>query len=349
MNGMIYYPGFQINDEEWLKFALLYLNDVNTIVPIEADYYLRDTHRFLLNETNLLNSYRPTFDDITKSTEDAIWAISRELENPVRIFGVLGAIDIIDFWRQPQNQNFELFQSKFSYGFEEFCREQGFSHWSENGIMIPYQLGITYMSILAHNIGDYNEMSVITDLAEERQLRKINEKTWRYNKQFEEIKVIKKLISLEVPNGLKEIPLKKIVELRNKNGFQKKLQEFQLAVSELSNMPNTKLTEQNMYELKQNISSTKENLSSDIIQLGATLSATILGVNIALSDGGGNLELIKEFLGVGVVANVPLIYSKVNRNRKRKLATRYLTDIKKLDKRKVRLRRNVEMNNDCPL
>ncbi|WP_163071119.1 hypothetical protein [Priestia flexa] len=341
MQEIIYYPGFQINNEEWLKFALLYLKDVNTIVPLEADCFLSDTHRFLLDETNLLNSYRPTYDDITKSTEDAVWVISRELENPVKMFGVLGEINIIDFWRQPQNQNFELFQSKFSNGFEEFCQERGFAHRSNNGIKIPYQLGITYMSILAHNIGDYNDMSVITDLAEERQLRKINEKTWKYNKRFEEVKAIQKLISLEVPNGLEEIPLKWIVELRNKDGFQKKLQEFQLAVSELSNMPNKNLTEQSVYEIKQNILSTKESLKSDIIQLGASLSATILGVQIVLSDGGGNPELIKELLGVGAVANVPMIYSKVKRNWDRRLATRYLTDIKRLNRRQAGLRRNI--------
>lgn len=341
MNKIIYYPGFQINDEEWLKFALLYLNDVNTIVPPEADNYLSDTHQFLLQETDLLYPYRPTYEDITKSTEDAIWSISRELENPVRIFGVLGELNIVDFWRQRQNQNYELFKSKFSYGFEEFCQRWGFAHSSENGIKIPYQLGVTYMAVLAHNIGDYNDMSVITDLKEERQLRKINEKTWRYNKKFEEIKAIQKLISLEVPNGLESIPLKKIVELRNKDSFQKKLKQFQLAVSELSNISNENLTEQTIYQIKQHILSSKEELRSDIIQLGASLSATILGVQIALSDGGGNSELIKEFLGAGALASVPMIYGKVKRNWNKGLATRYLTDIKKLDKRQAGLRRNI--------
>nr|WP_088327828.1 hypothetical protein [Bacillus cereus] len=341
MNEIIYYPGFQINDEEWLKFALLYLNEVNTIVPPEADDYLTGAHRFLLGETNLLNLYRPDYEEITKSTEDAIWAISKEFEKPVKMFGVLGEINIIDFWRQPQNQNFELFQSKYGFGFEDFCREWGFAHRSEHGIKIPYQLGIIYMSILAHNIGDYKNMSVITDLTEERQLRKINEKTWKYNKQFEEIKVIKNLISLEIPNGLEHIPLEKIVELRNKDSFQRKLQEFQLAVSELSNMPNQNLTKQSVYEIRQNILSVKEDLKSDIIQLGAALSATILGVHIVLNDGGGNVELIKELLGVGVLANAPMIYSKAKRNWNRSLATRYLTDIRKLDRRQAGLRRNI--------
>ncbi|MFP9126791.1 hypothetical protein [Niallia sp. BSM11] len=342
MKDIIYYPGFQINDEEWLKFALLYLNDVNTIVPPEADDYLSGIHRFLLNETDLLASYRPTYEEISKSTEDAIWAITRELENPVKMLGILGEINILDFWRQPQNHNFELFQSKFSYEFEDFCRELGFVSFSENGIMIPYQLGISYMSILAHNIGDYNNMDVITDLKEERKLRKINEKTWRYNSRFEEIKIIKKLISLEVPSGLKDIPLSKIVKLRNNINFQRKLKEFQLAVNELSNIPNSKFTEQSIFEIKRNISNTKESLLSDIIELGTALSTTILGIHIALTNNGGNLELLNETLGLGAVyTGLPQIYSKIKTNRSRSLATRYLTDIQNLDKRQAGIRRNL--------
>lgn len=341
MNEILYYPGFQINNEEWLKFALLYLKDVNTIVPPEADSFLSGTHRFLLNETDLLNSYRPTYDEIRKSTEDAIWAISRKLVNPVKIFDVLGELNIIDFWRQPQNHNFELFQSKFSYEFEEFCREYGFVSFSENGIMIPYQLGITYMSILAHNIGDYNDMAVITDLEDERKLRSINDKTWKYNKRFEEIKVIKKLISLEIPCGLQDIPLSRIVKLRNNDRFQKKLHEFQSAVNELTNIPNYNFTEQSVYEIKKNISFTKENLKSDIIGLGVDLSTTLLGVQIVLTNAGGNLELLKEMLGFGAIANgLSQVYGKLQRNWNRRLATRYLTDIKNLDRRQAGLRRN---------
>ncbi|MEK0224071.1 MULTISPECIES: hypothetical protein [Bacillus cereus group] len=342
MNEILYYPGFQINNEEWLKFALLYLKDVNTIVPPEADDYLSDTHRYLLGTTDLLNSYRPTYEEIRKSTEDAVWAISRDLENPVKMFGVLGPINIIDYWRQPQNHNFELFQSKFSYQFEEFCRDYGFASFSANGIRIPYQLGIIYMSILAHNIGDYNDMAVITDLEDARKLRSINDKMWKYNKRFEEIKVIKKLISLEIPCGLQDIPLREIVKLRNKNGFQKKLKAFQAAVNELTSIPNNNFTEQSIYEIKRNISFAKESLKSEIVDIGLALSTTILGVHLVFSNNGSDLELLKEMLGLGAIANgIPQVYDKLHRNWDRSLATRYLTDIKNLDRSQAGLRRNL--------
>ena len=34
MKGMIYYPGFEVKDETWLKFALLYLDRIRPIVVI---------------------------------------------------------------------------------------------------------------------------------------------------------------------------------------------------------------------------------------------------------------------------------------------------------------------------
>jgi hypothetical protein len=337
MNNLLYYPGFQINNEEWLKFALLYLKDVNTIVPPEADDYLGATHRFLLAETDLLNSYRPTYEEVSKSTADAVSAISKELKNPVKVFGVLGEIDINDFWRQPYNHNFELFQSKFSYEFEDFCRERGFFSRSENGIMIPYQLGIMYMSFLAHNIGEHNNMAVITDLEEEKKLSSINENAWKYNKKFEEIKFIKKLIELQIPGDLNDIPLRSIVKLRNKNSFQRKLREFHLAVNDLVNL-NSNFTEQSLDEVRRSISLTKESLIGDILDLATSLSATTIAVHTVLSNDVGNIERVQEILGYGVLAGtVPQIKDKIQGNWRRSLATRYLTDIKKLKRQYSRI------------
>ncbi|WP_273852320.1 hypothetical protein [Guptibacillus spartinae] len=340
MDNIIYYPGFQINDDEWLKFALLYLDNVSTIVPFEGTPYLTGTHRFLLEETNLLNKYSPTYDEICKSTDDAIWCLSKETKNPKKLLGILGEVDILDFLRQPQIQVYELFRGKFSYEFGEYCLDAGFAHESENGIRLPYQLGIMYMSILAHNIGDYNNMSVITDLADERIIRRVNDKTWSYNKRFEEIKAIKKLISLEIPTELDQIPIKRIVELRNKESFQRKLQEFKLAVSELSHLSKTNLTEQSVFEIRNDILSAKENISSDIFQLCTSMSSMFLGVHIVLNNEAGDLALLKELFGVGVLANAPMIYGKIQRNWHKQLATRYLTDIRNLDRRKAGLLRN---------
>ncbi|MFB0831885.1 hypothetical protein ACEU2D_20080 [Brevibacillus laterosporus] len=329
MAELLYYPGFEIEDEEWLKFALLYLNKVDTIVPYQADNLLSDQYKFLIRETNLLDKYRPNYDEAGKSTMDVINIISKYLANPIQYFGILGKVNILDFWRERRNQDFELFQNKFSYYFEQFCRENGLSHDTVNGIKIPRQLGLIYMSILAHNIGDRNGISVITDMEEQRQLSKINEQTWRYNKRLKEIKAVRKLIELRLPVDLKQIPIKDIIRLRNQESYQRKLKAFHAAVSEFSSLPNKKLTEHSYYEIESHIKYTKEDLKADIINFSMTTSAAILGVSIVLSDNGSGIEFSKEVLGIETAIGGALpIYRKLGSDRR--LAARYLTDLKVL-------------------
>ena len=33
MKELLYYPGFEVKDETWLKFALLYLDHISPIIP----------------------------------------------------------------------------------------------------------------------------------------------------------------------------------------------------------------------------------------------------------------------------------------------------------------------------
>ena len=43
MRSMIYYPGFEVQKDEWLKFALLYFEELRPIIPymsVSDDKYL---------------------------------------------------------------------------------------------------------------------------------------------------------------------------------------------------------------------------------------------------------------------------------------------------------------------
>ena len=45
MREFIYYPGFQIKDHEWLKFALIYLDTLDPIIPDVGDQHLEDWYK----------------------------------------------------------------------------------------------------------------------------------------------------------------------------------------------------------------------------------------------------------------------------------------------------------------
>lgn len=331
MTDFLYYPGFEIDDEEWLKFALLYMREVQTIVPYEADGYLSTKHNYLKDSTNLLVSYRPTYDEGKKSTNDAIDIIRNIINNPIRHLRNLDRFNILDFWRQRQNQNTELFTTKFSSELVEFFDEYGLCHETYNGIKLPKQLGLIHMSVLAHNIGDHRGMSVITDIKEQRQISKINNQAWRYNPGFEELKAMKKLIGLKLPVNLREIPLEEIINLRNKQSFQNKLNAFHTVLSDFTNTPGQKLTESNCKQIEEYLKVSIFDLTADITDFATSTVATALGVWLVYSSKGDNLELAKEFLGFGTTMGGAIqVYGKIQTTRKKYLAARYFTDLKKL-------------------
>ena len=335
LNELLYYPGFEINDERWLKFALLYLEDINTIIPSEADEYISGQYQLIERETNLLKRYRPTFDEAEKSSNDVIRLLQKYLNNPNRYFGILGKINVVDFWRERNNQDFELFASKFSYYLDEYCMDNGFGHRTNNGIMIPNQLGLIYMSILAHNIGTQKNISVITDIEEERTLSALNQDTWSYNRKFNEIKSVMKLIELNLPVNIDIISIEEIINFRNEDKYQKRLKAFRLAVTDLNNLKNGGLNESNYCEIIKHIEETKSGLFNDLLELSTTLTQVGLGVFLAINNDSSSLEVIKEIAGASLIFSGAYNLGKNMRTPYRQ-ADKYITDIRNFRARNFR-------------
>lgn len=45
MRELIYYPSFEVRNREWLKFALIYLEYLDPIIPESGDVHLSDEYR----------------------------------------------------------------------------------------------------------------------------------------------------------------------------------------------------------------------------------------------------------------------------------------------------------------
>ncbi|TKG98414.1 hypothetical protein FC682_26465 [Peribacillus simplex] len=330
MKETLYYPGFEIQDETWLKFALLYMEEINTIVPTEAEFILSSDYKLVEKETNLLKKYPPKWDETNRATRKVIDIITQYLNNPKKIIKNLGEIDIVKVWRQTENQNYELFEAKFSHDFAHFCSEYGFSQPSKNGILIPSQLATTYMGVLAHNIGKKRDMSIITDIEHEEEIVSLSDDLWTYNNDLEEMQYIKNYFSLVLPVNLKDIPIGKIIDLRNQEDFQKNLKAFHFALSQLSLISDNKLTNLSFKEITENIEWSLKGLKADISNLGSTLLITSLGILLAYKGGEEVLEILKEVLGFVPAAGSGFqLYNNIDSD-KRKLATKYLTDLRNI-------------------
>jgi hypothetical protein len=339
----LYYPGFEIQDETWLKFALLYMEEICTIVPKEAEYFLSEDYKLVENETNLLNKYAPNPLEARRTTSKVIDVISQYLDSPKKIIQNSGEIDIVNLWRNSHNQNYELFETKFSNEFANFCKDWGFSQPSDNGILIPSQLATTYMGVLAHNIGDKHDMSIITDIEHEDEIVSLIDDLWTYNNDLEELHHMKKYISLILPVNLKNIPIEKIIELRNQVDFQKNLKAFHFALRQLSSISNNKLTNLSFKEITENIEWSLNEMRADIMNLSSGLLATSLAIVLACKGGEQVLEIIKEGLGfVPAAVSGRQLFNNIDSD-KRKKATKYLTDLRNINGSQKR--RNLLSNN----
>ena len=66
MKEMIYYPGFEVEDKSWLKFALLYFDVLRPIIPytIQPEYaYLSEPFLRVMDYTDFIRPYRPSYEE----------------------------------------------------------------------------------------------------------------------------------------------------------------------------------------------------------------------------------------------------------------------------------------------
>ncbi len=338
MDNLIYYPSFFIEDEEWLKFGLLYMRNVSTIVPEDADTQLSSIHHFILDKTDFLTSYRPDYFEIDEATKIALERIDKRINSPINNYrgfsrGYNRPNDF-EIWSTPTNQNFELFRSKFSYELEEYLKEFGFAKETTNGVLIADDIGKEYMTILANEIASENNMHVITDLKDHRKRNKFREyPTQKLYKKNEEINAVKGFLHLSIPNGLKEIPVEEIIELRNSPSYQRKLKEFQNIVDNIFNRPNYAITENTIYDIHNNLYECKKGLAAELLNLGFSLVETAIGVSGALNNA-IPIEVLKEVIeGRTIFESLSPLYSRYQNNRDRRLATSFVTDIKNLQRK----------------
>ncbi|MBN7575668.1 hypothetical protein C1H57_18145 [Clostridium sp. 2-1] len=93
--------------------------------------------------------------------------ILREPERYIRIFRPIRASRAIRYfgkelrkeWECVDNQKYILYDEKYTWEWSHFCMENGIGHRTNNGIQIPEEIGLIYMSILSHVISEKKDGS----------------------------------------------------------------------------------------------------------------------------------------------------------------------------------------------
>lgn len=217
MHKLLYYPDFEIQDQNFLKFALLYIDEISPIIPYSAINYLSKSMRDIINSTDLIRPYQPNHENGFLASEAAI----KHLEEKARL----------DRYKHGSPRNnpavyeYTLYAEKYTYIFENYCLENNLGQRCDEGILLDTDTAYVYMSILAEIISKEKELDMITDVAKysDPSLRRLADGHKIGRDRFG---TIQKEIEFFVPVDMRRIPLERFIELRSNPHFERSRRAF---------------------------------------------------------------------------------------------------------------------------
>jgi len=223
MKKLLYYPSFEVQNYNWLKFALLYIDELRPIIPTEGDRYLSGEYSKIISDTDLINQYRPNYEDGTRATLDAIDVIENILREPNRYSNLLGGQHFVEEWKDTGSHKYIIFEQKYTDQWKEFCIRERLGKPKGEGVIVAKSLGLLYMTLLTNVISEKMRLSTITDY---QNLDNISILARRQIPTDNTINVAKGIISLKLPKNLENMSFGKIIEYRNRRDFKKCLHAF---------------------------------------------------------------------------------------------------------------------------
>ena len=238
MRDMIYFPGFEVKNENWLKFALLYFDTLRPIIPYtiySEERYLSDTFQYIMGETDLINPYRPDYDEGSCASILACEEFGKFLSHP-EIYGAYfsgnksGAH--IEKWKNRNYQDCTLFEGKYSQTFFDFCIGNKIATPCREGIHISNDLAFVYMSLLADVISKQHEYEMITDVQKYSRYL-INKDLTVSRENQKRISAAQNNIEFSLPADLDHIPLERFVQLRKDRDFNAARKAYMSQIEQL--------------------------------------------------------------------------------------------------------------------
>ena len=170
MDRLIYYPSFEPKDIDWLKYALIYVDQFSPIIPERGRGTLSSNFKKIEEETDLVKIHEPHWKQGDIATAKTLKEIEYIESHPEQFMDILGAVNINRTWRNPNNWQFELYEEKFNTTFKYECIKKGLGKESNNGILTSKELAQLYMTFLAEEIAIQKIANPITDSKQYDQL-----------------------------------------------------------------------------------------------------------------------------------------------------------------------------------
>ncbi len=266
MHRLLYYPNFEIQDPNFLKFALLYIDEIRPIIPASARKSLSVCMSNIIRNTDLIKPYEPNYENGYLASIASI----KHLEDRALFTGYRERSQRSNF----VTHKFTLYADKYTYEFENYCLENGLGERCDEGILLNQDVAYAYMSLLAEIISKETETDMITDIA------KFSDPVLKYRnsvnrKHMDRLGTIQKEIQFFVPVDMYRIPLDEFIELRSDHNFNIARKNF---VKELNLVLDS--YDQNIAEVDlNNVMECKQEIYGFIKKLFISCSAVAVGVH----------------------------------------------------------------------
>jgi len=336
LKDLIFYPGFEFTDNTWVKFALLYIDKLNPIIPDSGESHLSDSFRRILNETDLIHFHRPTFNEGNEASLEAMTIMERIIQRPNNYIHPFWnknyrTINYVEKWRESQNQNYTLFREKYTYEFSRFCSELGIAHECDEGINVPQEVAYLYMSLLANIIAESRGVSTITDnpvLDRFTVFSRVRNRR-EYAQLNNRLNVARQSIGLYLPDNLTRVKLEDIISLRNCNDFRETLKAFH---TELDRYFNIVENDGSALDFVDSLEYSLKNIRRELLKLSPTMFTFIIGVWTLINSGSHDyMKYIGQTLTFGSIgASMFKISDEWKTTKNKRFAQKYLANLHQL-------------------
>lgn len=330
MNELIYYPGFEVKQMDWLKFALLYIDKLCPIVPMSGDSHLSGLSKRIMNDTDLISIHRPDMEEGSKATLDALEYIDKILRTPQRYSAFFGQ-DILGTWRKPIDQNYTIFNEKYTLEWERYCLKNRLGIKCDDGVCVHEQLANIYMTLLAQVIADSKGISPITD---DRSLDRYCVVARRPSNVFQQqMSLAQGTLQLKLPANLSHLDINSIINLRNKPQFKQNLRAFHHELDRFLGRIEQEPTPNIPDKFVNSLGSAWNDFTDNFLVLSAQTIAFGLGLWLTVgSSTTTGVEFVKEVAGglSLVVGSIVTVRSTWKHTVTKQNTRKYLADISKL-------------------
>tara|TARA_R100000501_G_scaffold4824_1_gene10469 strand:+ start:15922 stop:16905 length:984 start_codon:yes stop_codon:yes gene_type:complete len=288
LKNLIYYPSFEPTDLNWLKYALLYIDDFSPIVPERGRNQLSDNYKRILSSTDLIKIHKPEW----WQGDNAATKVLKEIEfiqaHPEQFRDKLYSVNINKTWKNPENWTFDIYEEKFNVPFKHHCIENGLGVESAKGITVSRELAQLYMTFLAEEIAFEEKANPITDSSK---FDRLSSYLRAKNPEKEELlQYAQTTIDISLPKHIKDIKIDKLIEFREDS----EIKELRIGFNNLFSKFYENL--ENDFDPKEFLNSldeTNTEFMKRMILFFGSATATYLG-GMILAENPDNISVAKQ-------------------------------------------------------